>query len=141
IAGGDPAYVMFTSGSTGGPKGVCVPQRAILRLVLNTDYVRISRGDVFLQLAPASFDASTFEIWGALLNGARLVIAPPGALSAAELGRAVRESAVSILWLTAGLFHQVVDSGLEDFRSVRQLLAGGDVLSLRHVRKVLRHLP
>ena len=72
------AYVMYTSGSTGRPKGVCVPHRAVVRLVKNTDYARFSAAEVFLQNAPVSFDAATFEIWGALLNGARLVLMPPG---------------------------------------------------------------
>src|SRR6202020_911918 len=69
------AYVMYTSGSTGNPKGVLVPHRAVLRLVKNNSFASFSADEVFLQLAPLSFDASTFEIWGALLNGARLVIA------------------------------------------------------------------
>src|SRR5204863_1805279 len=71
------AYVSFTSGSTGRPKGVCVPHRAVVRLVRSTNYVSINAGDVFLQLAPIAFDASTFEIWGCLLNGGRLVVYPP----------------------------------------------------------------
>ncbi|RKH59256.1 non-ribosomal peptide synthetase, partial [Corallococcus llansteffanensis] len=84
--GGDSlAYVLFTSGSTGTPKGVCVPHRAVLRLVVDTDFVRFGPEEVFLQLAPAAFDASTLEIWGALLHGARLVLAPPGELSLARI--------------------------------------------------------
>src|SRR5205823_7050475 len=72
------AYVMFTSGSTGQPKGVAVPHRAVVRLVKQTNYARLTSDETFLQLAPISFDASTFEIWGALLNGAKLVVMPPG---------------------------------------------------------------
>src|SRR5258708_36519584 len=66
------AYVSFTSGSTGRPKGVCVPHRAVIRLVKGADYANFGAQEIFLQLAPVSFDASTFEIWGALLNGAQL---------------------------------------------------------------------
>jgi aspartate racemase len=134
------AYVMFTSGSTGRPKGIGVAHRAVVRLVRGTSFARFA-GETFLQFAPVSFDASTFEIWGALLNGARLVIAPPGALSLAELGCILRRDGVTTLWLTAGLFHLMVDERLEDLGEVRQLLAGGDVLSVPHVRRVLAALP
>src|SRR5205823_13218815 len=106
------AYVMYTSGSTGQPKGVSVPHRAVVRLVKNTNYARLTADEVFLQLAPLSFDASTFEIWGSLLNGARLAIFPPGAPSVTELGNALRRHQVTTLWLSAGLFHQVVDDDI-----------------------------
>ena len=135
------AYVMYTSGSTGRPKGVAVENRAIVRLVRNTNYCQFSTNEVFLLFAPISFDASTFEIWGPLLNGGRLVIMPPQASSLDDLGRAIREHQVTTLWLTAGLFHLMVDQRLQDLRPIRQLLAGGDVLSPRHVRLVLEKLP
>ncbi|HEX5424223.1 MAG TPA: non-ribosomal peptide synthetase [Candidatus Acidoferrales bacterium] len=135
------AYAMYTSGTTGKPKGVMVENRAIVRLVCNTNYCRFGRDEVFLQFAPASFDASTFEIWGPLLNGAKLVVMPPGAVSLADLGREIRESGVTTLWLTSGLFNLMVEQRLEDLRGVRQLLAGGDVLSPRHVRIALENLP
>ncbi|HEX8317855.1 non-ribosomal peptide synthase/polyketide synthase [Longimicrobium sp.] len=135
------AYVMYTSGSTGRPKGVEVPHRAIVRLVRGQDYVAIDPSDVFLQLAPASFDAATLELWGPLLNGARLAIHPAGQPSVESIGRALAEHGVTVLWLTAGLFHLVVEEGIEILRGVRQLLAGGDVLSVPHVRRVLEELP
>src|SRR6185503_1081043 len=75
-SGSDIAYVMYTSGSTGRPKGVCVPHRAIARLVWHADYAPLTSSDVVAQASNASFDASTFEIWGALINGARLVGVP-----------------------------------------------------------------
>ena len=131
------AYVIYTSGSTGIPKGVAVPHRAVIRLVRETDYIRFAADEVFLQLAPVSFDASTLEIWGSLLNGARLVIMPPQTPSLAELGAALRDYDVTTCWLTAGLFHLMVDERLEDLRGVRQLLAGGDVLSAAHVQRYL----
>ncbi|WP_172844422.1 non-ribosomal peptide synthetase [Tumebacillus algifaecis] len=134
------AYVMYTSGSTGRPKGVAVPQRGVVRLVRDTNYLQFGPQEVFLQAAAVSFDAATLEIWGALLNGARVVLMPSGALSLEELGRVVREQAVTVLWLTAGLFHQMVEHRLPDLRGVRYLLAGGDVLSVPHVQKVLREL-
>lgn len=135
-----PAYVMFTSGSTGTPKGVLVPHRAVVRLVRHTNYLPFSDKLVFLQLAPITFDASTFEIWGALLNGARLVIYPPGVPSLAELGRVIRDSGITTLWLTSGLFHQMVDEQLENLRGLKHLLAGGDVLSPSHVARASREL-
>ncbi len=135
------AYVMYTSGSTGKPKGVCVVHRGVVRLVKDTDFASLTAAEVFLQLAPISFDASTLEIWGALLNGAKLAVFPAGSPSLAELGEAIRLYNVTILWLTAGLFHLMVDDRLEDLKGLRQLLAGGDVLSVPHVQKLLRELP
>lgn len=134
------AYVMYTSGSTGQPKGVSITHRSVVRLVQNNTYANLSN-QVFLQLAPIAFDASTFEIWGSLLNGSRLVIMPPTVPSLQELGQAIRQHQITTLWLTAGLFHQMVDNQLEDLTSVRQLLAGGDVLSAFHVQKLLQAAP
>ncbi len=141
VSGGGLAYVMYTSGSTGEPKGVAVTHRGIVRLVKETDYARLGPGEVLLQFAPLSFDASTFEIWGALLNGGRLAIAPPGALSVEELGAVLERLGVTTLWLTAGLFHEVVDLRLEILRPLRQLLAGGDVVSAPHVARAVSALP
>jgi aspartate racemase len=135
------AYVMYTSGSTGKPKGVAVTHRNVVRLVKNTNYASFSCDEVFLQASTISFDASTFEIWGSLLNGARLVMLPAGALSLKELGQAIKRHHVTTLWLTAGLFHLMVENHLDDLRGLRQLLAGGDVLSVPHVRKVFAELP
>ncbi|BAZ48975.1 McnE protein [Nostoc sp. NIES-4103] len=131
------AYVMYTSGSTGRPKGVSVIHRGVVRLVLGNHYASFSSQEVFLQLAPISFDASTFEIWGSLLNGAKLAIFPKGTPSLEELGKVIRRQGVTTLWLTAGLFHLMVDERLQDLQSLRQLLAGGDALSVPHVEKFL----
>jgi amino acid adenylation domain-containing protein len=135
------AYVMYTSGSTGRPKGVMIEHRGIVRLVRDTNYCHFGSDETFLQFAPPSFDASTFEIWGALLNGARLVLMPSGASSLEDLVRAVRQYGVTTLWLTAGLFHLLVEEHLGALGSLRQLLAGGDVLSPRHSRIFLEHAP
>jgi len=134
------AYVMYTSGSTGQPKGVSIVHRGVVRLVKETNYVNLTADEVLLQLAPISFDASTFEIWGSLLNGAKLIVMPPQTPSLEELGRVIGQYQVTTLWLTAALFHTMVDERLEDLRPVRQLLAGGEVLSVPHVRKALREL-
>lgn len=135
------AYVMYTSGSTGKPKGVMVENRAIVRLVRDTNYCHFGADETFLQFAPASFDASTFEIWGPLLNGGKLAVMPAGPVSLADLGREIRERGVTTLWLTSGLFNLMVEQRIEELRGLRQLLAGGDVLSPRHVRMVLENLP
>jgi amino acid adenylation domain-containing protein len=132
------AYVTYTSGSTGKPKGVCAIHRGVVRLVKGIDYANLSSEETFLQLAPISFDASTFEIWGSLLNGARLALFPSHPLSLKELGQAIRRYQVTTLWLTAGLFHLIVDERIEELKPLCQLLAGGDVLSVPHVQKFLR---
>ncbi|GGG93372.1 hypothetical protein GCM10011586_05150 [Silvibacterium dinghuense] len=137
----DLAYVMYTSGSTGNPKGVLVPQRAVTRLVLNNSFASFRADEVFLQLAPLSFDASTFEIWGALLNGAKLVVATGERVTPEDIGRVIAANGVTTLWLTAALFHLIVTEYIEILRPLRQLLAGGDSLSLTHVRRVLTELP
>ncbi|HTQ79003.1 MAG TPA: amino acid adenylation domain-containing protein, partial [Thermoanaerobaculia bacterium] len=137
----DLAYILHTSGSTGVPKGVAVSHRNVVRLVEATTYARFHPEEVFLQLAPAAFDASTFEIWGPLLHGGRLVVAPPGRASLTDISRGIREGGVTTLWLTAGLFHQMVDEELSGLSGLRQLLAGGDVVSPTHARTVLAGLP
>ena len=132
------AYITYTSGSTGQPKGVQVVHRGVVRLVKENDYAHFGADEVFLQFAPLTFDASTFEIWGALLNGGRLVIVPPGQTTLAELGQVLKTHHVTVLWLTAGLFNLMVDEQLDELRGLRQLLAGGDALSVSHVERFLR---
>lgn len=141
LSGTDPAYVMFTSGSSGEPKGVEVPHRAVVSLVGDVDYVQLGTEHSCLGLAPTAFDASTFEIWGALCNGGRLVLAPPGPLSTGELQALIAAEHVDTVWLTAGLLHRVVDDRPELLAGIGQLLAGGDVLSPDHVSRALAHLP
>lgn len=135
------AYVMYTSGSSGRPKGVMVPHRAVVRLVKNTNYIELNEREVFLQFSPVSFDASTLEIWGPLLNGGCLALMPPERQSVSDLGTAIRQFGVTTLWLTAGLFNVMVEQRLEDLKPLKQLLAGGDALSPSHVRKALEGLP
>ncbi|HSF39107.1 MAG TPA: non-ribosomal peptide synthase/polyketide synthase [Thermoanaerobaculia bacterium] len=134
-------YVMYTSGSTGRPKGVAAVHRGVARLARWARRAGVGPGDSVLQLSPYAFDAATFDVWGALLNGARLVVPPPGTLSLEEIGAEVERHGITVLWLTAGLFQQMVDGPLARLASLRLLLAGGDVLSVPHVRRVLAELP
>src|SRR5262249_30989405 len=124
----------------GTPKGVVVDHRNIVRLVRNANYVELTPDDVVLQMAPVAFDASTFEIWGALLNGARLGVYPDRLFDIATLKRVIAEHKVSVVWLTAAVLHQVVDEDIAAIAPVRKLLAGGDVLSMPHVRQVIAAL-
>jgi amino acid adenylation domain-containing protein len=135
------AYLTYTSGSTGVPKGVLIEHRGILRLLDPGNSYAISGADRVLQLAPLAFDAATFEIWGALLNGATLVMAPQVQLSLQELAGLLRQQRISTLWLTAGLFQAMVEEQLEALASVRQILAGGDVLAPGAVQRLLDRLP
>jgi amino acid adenylation domain-containing protein len=141
IAATAPAYMMFTSGSTGRPKGVVIPHRGIVRLVRGQDYVSLTAEETILQFGPVGFDASTFEIWGALLNGGRLALAPPGVLGLEQMGESIRALGVTTCLITTGLFHLMVDERVEAFAPLRQVVAGGDVLSVPHARKLLTAYP
>jgi amino acid adenylation domain-containing protein/non-ribosomal peptide synthase protein (TIGR01720 family) len=136
------AYVIYTSGSTGLPKGVAVPHRAVNRLVLETNYVRLDPTDRVGQASNASFDAATFEVWGALLTGARLVGIEADVLLAPEsLADCLRRRGITTLFLTTALFNQVARDVPTAFGSLRHLLFGGEAVDPRWVRDVLRHGP
>lgn len=134
------AYVMYTSGSTGRPKGIEVTHRSVVRLVKNTNFANFNNKEVFLLYAPISFDASTLEIWGALLNGGKIIICPPSQLSPKELGDIIKINNVTFVWLTAGLFHNIVEQNIECLNSVKQLFSGGDVLYPSAVKKVVSEI-
>ncbi|MEU6534287.1 amino acid adenylation domain-containing protein [Streptomyces sp. NPDC047000] len=135
------AYLMYTSGSTGRPKAVMVEHRNIVNLVTGPNYVTLGPADRILQLAPVAFDAATFEIWGALLNGARLVLAPAQQVQAEELGALLRDEGITVLWLTAALFHRQIDVDVKAFAGLRTVLAGGDVLSVPHLDELRSAVP
>ncbi len=136
-----PAYIMLTSGSTGQPKGVEVPHRAVLKLVYGLPMVRLDSTTVLAHLAPIAFDAATFEVWGALLHGGECVVLPEGHPWPVDLGDYLRRYRVTTLWLTAGLFNTVIDTDPEAIQEIRQLLVGGETLSVEHVRGALQSLP
>ena len=136
----DLAYVIYTSGSTGIPKGCCVPHIGISRLVIEPNYVHLDSTEVFVQSASVSFDAATFEIWGALLNGAKLVLMSPNTLSVMDIGVVVAKEKVTTLWLTSSLFNIMMEESPESLSGVKQLLVGGEELSVTHVHKALAYL-
>ncbi|NJK48665.1 amino acid adenylation domain-containing protein [Candidatus Gracilibacteria bacterium] len=135
------AYVMYTSGSTGQPKGVEVLHRGVVRLLFGVDYVRLDASQNFLQLANIAFDASTFEIWGALLHGAKCVLFPGKIPTFKELSNTLQKHKITILWLTSALFNAVIDDDPDTLSGISQLLIGGEALSSDRVRLAQKSLP
>lgn len=135
------AYVIYTSGSTGNPKGVIVSHQSIIRLVRDTNYIKIEPTDVFLQFTPISFDVSTFEIWASLLNQAKLVIFPAHKPTLNEIAERIKEYKITILWLISAIFHQMIEEQVDCFRGLKYLLSGGDVLGVKQVKKLLEEVP
>lgn len=137
-----PAYVMYTSGSTGTPKGVVIPHRAIVRLVMGTDYVSLTDADVVAHVSNIAFDATTFEIWGALLHGGRVAILPNEVLlSPPRFATALREQQISILFLTTALFNVMASAVPGAFSTLRYVLFGGEAVNPDAVRRVLESDP
>ncbi len=136
------AYIVFTSGSTGQPKGTLVEDRGVVRLVQNTNYIRWDESVRILQTASLTFDASALEIWGALLNGGCLCMPQGNALLELEgLGELLRTQSVNTLLLTTGLFNQVVEFVPESLGGLRTLLTGGEKASLPHVNALRQRYP
>ncbi|HEX8145820.1 MAG TPA: amino acid adenylation domain-containing protein, partial [Pyrinomonadaceae bacterium] len=132
------AYVVYTSGSTGRPKGVMVSHRNVVRLVRGTNYVALGAEDRVAQVSNESFDAFTFEVWGALLNGAQLVMLERDvALSPALLGKALAEQGVTTMFLTTSLFNQIAQTRPDALRGLRYVLFGGEAADAAAVRGLL----
>ena len=136
----DLAYVMYTSGSTGQPKGVAITHRAINRLVRNTNYVQLDETDRMGQVSNVAFDATTFEIWGALTGGGTIVgLTKETILSPSEFKRAIAEQGITVMFLTVALFNQVAQSEPDAFAPMRYLFIGGEACDPHAVRRVLEN--
>jgi amino acid adenylation domain-containing protein len=136
------AYIIYTSGSTGQPKGVPVPHRAVVRLVRDTNYVQIAASDRIAQASNSSFDAATFEIWGALLNGAKLAgLSKATLLRPSDLAEFLEREKITILFLTTALFNQIAAEAPRAFRLLKHLLFGGEAVDPNSVRTILREGP
>ncbi|MEM7580133.1 MAG: amino acid adenylation domain-containing protein, partial [Cyanobacteria bacterium P01_A01_bin.80] len=141
------AYVIYTSGSTGTPKGVAVPHRAVNRLVCNTNYLRLEASDAdgdqlrIAQASNISFDAATFEVWGCLLHGSRLVAIPQDVLlsSPQNFATYIRQQEIDVLFLTTALFNQIASVVPQTFKDLQHLLIGGEAIDPKSVKTVLRN--
>jgi len=139
--GEDVAYVMYTSGSTGIPKGSTICHKSVIRVVRNSGYIDINTEDVFLQLSNYSFDGSVFDIFGALLNGAPVVLLHRHEVTDPKvLGRLIRENKVSMFFITVALFNALVDASPECLDGTRKVIFGGDAASVHHVRRAYERL-
>ncbi|WP_440057005.1 amino acid adenylation domain-containing protein (plasmid) [Pseudoalteromonas sp. T1lg65] len=133
----DLAYVIYTSGTTGKPKGVLTPHRGVVSLVQNTNYIELSDSDVFLHLSDPCFDAATFEMWGALTQGAKLVIYPgTQRITPDEMDSLLKAHEISVLWLTRTLFDNFYLQNNTMFGNLRYLLIGGEALTPSLIRKL-----
>ncbi|UHA73332.1 non-ribosomal peptide synthetase [Paenibacillus sp. 481] len=132
------AYIMYTSGSTGTPKGVMITHRNVAKIALNNGYIDLNRDDRILQISNYAFDGATFDIYGALLNGATLVLLDKEQLLNAEsLAAAFEHQAISVAFLTTALFNTLVDWNPACFKNMRHVLIGGEKASVKHVNKAL----
>lgn len=135
------AYVIYTSGSTGLPKATEVPHRSIPGFIHDVEYARFGSDSVCLQHSSVSWDALTLELWPMLLTGGQCVLHSGKMITASELRNYVHDAGVNTLWLTAALFNSIVEEDVGSLRGIRDLMIGGEALSVSHVRRALAALP
>ncbi len=137
----DLAYVIYTSGSTGKPKGSLTMHYNISRVVKETNYIDITDKDNVLQLSNYAFDGSTFDIYGALLNGAKLVMLNrETVIDIDKLSKLIKDQEISVFFVTTALFNTLVDLNIECLKNVRKILFGGERVSLQHTKKAIEYL-
>ncbi|MCV9927835.1 amino acid adenylation domain-containing protein [Flavobacterium sp. LS1R49] len=133
----DLAYVIYTSGTTGNPKGVMVEHKSVVRLVKPGSYFLLNESKILLSTGAISFDATIIEYFGTLLNGSKLIIAKQESLlEIATLKSIINKNKVNCLWMTATWFSQIADSDISVFETIEHLIAGGDVVSPAHTKKL-----
>lgn len=138
----DLIYIIYTSGSTGNPKGVMVTHRNVNRLISHSNMLKIDQNERILQTGSLAFDASTFEIWGSLLNGATLYLVERNdILSIDRLREHLKSYQITMMWLTAPLFNQLLEGNPAIFAHLQTLLVGGDALSAKHINTLKSKYP
>uniref|UniRef100_A0A2P1CZ88 AptB n=1 Tax=Nostoc sp. FSN-E TaxID=2027337 RepID=A0A2P1CZ88_9NOSO len=135
------AYIIYTSGSTGTPKGTEVPHRSFIGFMFGVDYIHFDKNQVWLQHSSISWDGLTLEMWPALLYGGRCVLYPEKIPTPESLSQIIQEQKVNTLWLTSAFFNLIIDQIPQGLLGVKQLLIGGESLSVDHVRRALKLLP
>ncbi|MCC5645815.1 amino acid adenylation domain-containing protein [Nostoc sp. CHAB 5824] len=135
------AYIIYTSGSTGTPKGTEVPHRSFIGFMFGVDYIHLDAEQIWLQHSSISWDALTLELWSPLLYGGRCVLYPGKIPTPGDLSRIIQEQGVNVLFLTTALFNLMIDTMPEALSGIKQLLFGGESVSVPHVRRALELLP
>lgn len=141
VSAANLAYVMYTSGSTGRPKGVAIEHRSIVRLLFGVEYLPLDASRSILHMASISFDAATFEIWGALLHGAKCVFYPNQLPTARSLQTVIQQHRITTMLTTTALFNAIIDEDPTALAGIEHLLAGGEAQSVRHISRALQALP
>ncbi|MBL6449157.1 amino acid adenylation domain-containing protein [Fulvivirga sp. 29W222] len=138
----DPAYIMYTSGTTGQPKGVIVTQRNVIRLVKNTNFVALDDSSRLLMTGAVAFDATTFEIWGMLLNGGELhLLSQDELMNTEKLREYIHQRQITHMWFTSSWFNHLVNTAVDTFEKLNYLVVGGEKLSHHHINQVLETFP